>query len=570
MGYQLKITIKNSHPPIWRRILVPDRITFFNLDDIIEKAFGWTHGHMFAFDFQYPAAEFVGSPMHDKQDTADECIDEWMDEGRSFTYTYDFGDDWEHVIKVEKVVPYDKRYPQVLKYKGPNMVEDCGGIWGFYDYEDEAVPFDMERVNADYQKWNLPVVMETSRHVNKSKYDDKDDMDEWDMLKMLIGSLTSDDPEDMSGIEQWMDAMREHEDCIRENAEEIKSLEDIYKHYSKDNLIEIAKFHGFTGYRKLSKKDLNRWLKNHLLETTFMKNTFSRASEKELHLFESAIEQHGICLSDELMENSSLLMTYGGFNAALEFYQVPQDVQDKYKEICTPEFREECLKNQQFMDYCDAALFLYGVLPVEKFVEIYNAYEGANLNISEAVERIEAYIHTGEPYVLKEGLFMDEDLEEEDMFCGLLKKQEKYSYYIPEDREEFLAYGRDEFQKPDETVQFFMTYLQKKLHKKAPEDIMIYTYVQEELRMNASAEELIDTLVDCGCKISSQKQIEEAMKNLWKLGNNLRKWDYRGHTYVEIQKNEKIIAFPGTKKVYPNDPCPCGSGKKYKNCCGKK
>ena len=134
MGYQLKITIKNSHPPIWRRILVPDRITFFDLDDIIEKAFGWTHGHMFAFDFQYPAAEFVGSPMHDKQDTADECIDKWMDEGRSFTYTYDFGDDWEHVIKVEKIVPYDKRYPHVLKYKGPNIVDDCWCSVGFYDY----------------------------------------------------------------------------------------------------------------------------------------------------------------------------------------------------------------------------------------------------------------------------------------------------------------------------------------------------------------------------------------------------------------------------------------------------
>ena len=23
------------------------------------------------------------------------------------------------------------------------------------------------------------------------------------------------------------------------------------------------------------------------------------------------------------------------------------------------------------------------------------------------------------------------------------------------------------------------------------------------------------------------------------------------------------------KKVYPNDPCPCGSGKKYKQCCGR-
>ena len=46
MGYQLKITIKNSHPPIWRRIIVPEHITFADLDNIIEAAFGWTHDHM--------------------------------------------------------------------------------------------------------------------------------------------------------------------------------------------------------------------------------------------------------------------------------------------------------------------------------------------------------------------------------------------------------------------------------------------------------------------------------------------------------------------------------------------
>lgn len=484
MGYQLKITIKNSHPPIWRRIIVPDRITFFDLDDIIEKAFGWTHDHMFAFDFKYPVAEFVGSPMHDEEDTADECIDEWMDEGRSFLYTYDFGDNWEHVIKVEKIVSYDKRYPQVLKYKGPNMIEDCGGIWGFYENKDEAVPFDMEKVNADFQKWNLPEVMETS----------------------------------LSGRES----------------------------------------------------ETIQWLKNHLLETKFMKNAFLHASEDELNLFESAIEEHGICMTEELLENNLLLMTYGGFRAEQEFYQVPQDVQDKYKKICTPEFREECRKNQLFRDYCDAALYLYGVLPVEKFVEIYNIYEGENLNVPEAVEQIEIYIQGREPYVLKEGLFMDADLEEEDLFSNLLRNQEKYSYYIPKDRDEFLAYGKNECQEPDEKVQFFINYLRKKLHKKAPEDLLIFLYIQEGIRMNASTEELIATLVECDCKISSQKQIDEAMKNLWKLGSYIRKWDYRGHTYAEVQKNEKVIAFPGTKKVYPNDPCPCGSGKKYKNYCGKK
>ena len=33
------------------------------------------------------------------------------------------------------------------------------------------------------------------------------------------------------------------------------------------------------------------------------------------------------------------------------------------------------------------------------------------------------------------------------------------------------------------------------------------------------------------------------------------------------QKNARTIHVE--KKVYPNDPCPCGSGKKYKKCCGK-
>ena len=102
MGYQLKITIKNSRPPIWRRIIVPEHITFADLDNIIEAAFGWTHDHMFAFKFGNWEEEFVGTPFGSDEDTADVCIDPWMEEGISFSYIYDFGDDWYFVIHVSK------------------------------------------------------------------------------------------------------------------------------------------------------------------------------------------------------------------------------------------------------------------------------------------------------------------------------------------------------------------------------------------------------------------------------------------------------------------------------------
>ena len=100
--------------------------------------------------------------------------------------------------------------------------------------------------------------------------------------------------------------------------------------------------------------------------------------------------------------------------------------------------------------------------------------------------------------------------------------------------------------------------------------MMIFMQIQDGIRMNADVEELIEALARWGCKISSQKQILEAEKQILRLSNYIRKWDYKGHTAEETrQKDKKIIQFPGGRKIYPNDACPCGSGKKYKHCCGK-
>jgi len=54
---------------------------------------------------------------------------------------------------------------------------------------------------------------------------------------------------------------------------------------------------------------------------------------------------------------------------------------------------------------------------------------------------------------------------------------------------------------------------------------------------------------------------------------NLEEWndifdeETRKALYKEQKSSTTIVK---DKKIYPNDPCPCGSGKKYKKCCGKK
>ena len=308
MGYQLKITIKNSHPPIWRRILIPDHITFFDLDDIIEAAFGWEHNHLFAFHFKDSHTKFVGTPIPEDSDTAHACIDPWIKEGISFTYTYDFGDNWIHTVKVEKIIPYDERYPQALKSKGPNMTEDCGGIWGFYNCINEAEPFDLEAVNSDFKNWSLP-----ETNPESEPYDFDPDLDEWEIFENLLTGLTGENKENQKQMEEFMMEMKHQEQEARQAAPPLLSLEDVFLCYSKDEMKQIACYYGFTGYNKFNKKELAQWLKNHLLDTVFMKKQWLNASEDEIHLFEAAITEQGITMSEDLLGNRHLLMTYGGF-----------------------------------------------------------------------------------------------------------------------------------------------------------------------------------------------------------------------------------------------------------------
>lgn len=67
--YQLKITLEEIEPPIWRRVLVPQGITFYKLHKIIQAAFGWQDYHLFDFDFgdvavHIPDPDYAPGELH--------------------------------------------------------------------------------------------------------------------------------------------------------------------------------------------------------------------------------------------------------------------------------------------------------------------------------------------------------------------------------------------------------------------------------------------------------------------------------------------------------------------------
>ena len=136
--YQIKVTLRGTKPPIWRRLQVFSDITLYRLHTILQVAMGWTDSHLHQF---WASGIYYGTPdpelglarRNDRQVRLEEVLRKPKDR---MLYEYDFGDGWEHDIVLEDVLaPHPKRrYPLVIAGKRACPPEDVGGVGGYYDF----------------------------------------------------------------------------------------------------------------------------------------------------------------------------------------------------------------------------------------------------------------------------------------------------------------------------------------------------------------------------------------------------------------------------------------------------
>ncbi len=132
---QVRVDLRGSKPPIWRRLQVPGDITLRELHTVLQVAFGWHSMHLYAFDTAYGQFGVPGPGLGLRSDTKVTLEQVAAGPGTKLTYTYDFGDDWEHMITVERTVPPADAsiYPRCIGGRRKAPPEDCGGIWGYQE-----------------------------------------------------------------------------------------------------------------------------------------------------------------------------------------------------------------------------------------------------------------------------------------------------------------------------------------------------------------------------------------------------------------------------------------------------
>lgn len=536
-AYQLKIQIKNSHPPIWRRLIVPAGLSFSQLAVILNEAMGWCGYHLFSFEFYHLGIHVednveeyddFGWSDYEREEADETLIDTYLDTEGWFTYIYDFGDDWQHRVTVEKILEdYDKNYAQVLKYKGNTPYEDCGGIDEYYR------------------------ILEILRNPDSPEYEE---MKEW-----TEGNFCTE--YDMGCVNESLKSL-----CLGEKMsapitkDEIElnhvTLTEILGRYTKQELMEIVKLHHMTGYNGLKKDAIVKKLSKDLLDKQVMCSYFRYLNNRETELLES---ENNFVQMDFMDENYDTLID-GGYAAYKDdsfmedYICIPEEVKEAYRINCDEEWKETCREETELAGYMNLAAELYGVCPIGKMLEIYEEYTGKTKEKSEALTFAKEIPENKKYFVVKEGMLVLKILTSQNYYRDFFKMQGNISYYFPtrEEAELLMKKGYLPFDEALKSLQIFF----RKNGEDTDEDAeSLCKRVQFMLRVGESPESIMEMLEEAfmGFEdvMEDYKKQNQFIKKLMKVTEHTRMILFRGHTLAEgnssrpPERNGKIIPFPG-------------------------
>lgn len=128
--YRLRVDIKGAKPPIWRRVEVRGDTTLTELHEIIQTVFEWEGAHLHVFETGF--GEFGDGAADAGHGLEGEVTVEQVlaGPGAKIVYVYDYGDYWEHVVRVERTEPPRPGFhrPRCVSGRRAAPPEDCGGI----------------------------------------------------------------------------------------------------------------------------------------------------------------------------------------------------------------------------------------------------------------------------------------------------------------------------------------------------------------------------------------------------------------------------------------------------------
>ena len=135
--YRIHVSLLDIKPVIWRRVELSSQTTLKQFHRILQITMGWEDHHLHEFRV---GTKRYGIPDPDYDDPGDVIVESKVLlsevlplKGAEICYVYDFGDNWQHQIELEEIIPTqpEGEYPRVTNGARSCPPEDSGGISGY-------------------------------------------------------------------------------------------------------------------------------------------------------------------------------------------------------------------------------------------------------------------------------------------------------------------------------------------------------------------------------------------------------------------------------------------------------
>ena len=350
--------------------------------------------------------------------------------------------------------------------------------------------------------------------------------------------------------------------------------------YGKKELEQLAKLYGIKGAYKLKKAELVQALMEVI--PVKMPEILPMLDETDIKNFEALLKQDKIVAADEKIDTYYNLME-------LELVQYIEDkeqarlhvapmIKEAYSKIDMDNIMPKIKRNNILRQYIISILNLYGAVKLAWAVELFNKYYTPEVTENEMIKfvkndmRLVCQSKIMDGYIVEETIYALDKGNFKDFVASTIDKE----YFVPS--KELLEKMNDElYYEPSLHVEKLKSYLRTNYLKDEEtinEAVIAITMISKVDcdKTGKTIEFMLDELTNFGVEFEDLAQVNEMIRHIIPVINTTRKWINKGYTANELSPHQ-LDTITGQKvkviDIGRNEPCPCGSGKKYKKCCGK-
>ncbi|WP_170132896.1 SEC-C metal-binding domain-containing protein [Saliterribacillus persicus] len=362
------------------------------------------------------------------------------------------------------------------------------------------------------------------------------------------------------------------------------SLEDGLRAFTKSELDDIRKYLNVTGVSGLKKGDLLQVLLEEVPKK--IEDICKRWDDKRFSMLLQIANNGGKITAPSSigLVQAGYLRTTGfiftGTNQEKEVIALPVECIDQIKGLKNNlAVRSKVKRNTEWLNLSRGLLYYYGTLNGSQLIELVGSYINEPVEVKEYFEVMHDANEFMEDYQYDRHGFSDQAVVNPESVIAEHALRKDLSFY-PFSKQQLLKAGETDFMERNKSYVKLVKHLKQSFEIDKEEVDEIVEQCVIDIQNGATFNEVVEYFSD-QFEFEGINEVQELMDHVTNLMNNTRLWILKGYTPTELAQQERKHLKPlptiqsktqepkEVVKIGRNEPCPCGSGKKYKKCCGK-